>query len=104
MTNRNIKAILPVILVLLLTISAAIQIDAGRYYSDASTVTTDLYAQEIHKPDNKANQDTSKQTEQSTVLYQVMGVVLFIWIGLAFFLFRLDRRVAKLEKQVKLDK
>ena len=41
---------------------------------------------------------SAKQPEQpadaSVVLYQVMAVVLIVWIGLAVFLFRLDRRVA----------
>jgi CcmD family protein len=103
MTNRNLKATLPVILVLLIAISAAIHSDAVKHHYGDVLVTADLYAQEIQKTDNEVNQDTSKQAEKSTTLYQVMGVVLFIWIGLAFFLFRLDRRVAKLEKKVKLN-
>jgi CcmD family protein len=35
------------------------------------------------------------------ILCQVMGVVLIIWLGLALFLFMIDRRVARLEKKVK---
>lgn len=34
------------------------------------------------------------------VLYRVMGVVLFIWAGLAMYLFTIDRRVARIEKDM----
>jgi CcmD family protein len=34
-------------------------------------------------------------------LYQVMGVIMVAWLGLALFLFRLDRKLARLEKELK---
>ncbi len=34
-------------------------------------------------------------------LYKVMGVILIVWLGLAFLLFRLDRKIARLEKEIK---
>jgi CcmD family protein len=37
-------------------------------------------------------------------LYKVMGVILVAWFGLALFLFRLDRRIASLEKELKKSK
>ena len=35
---------------------------------------------------------------QQDKLYVVMAVVLLIWLGVAFYLFRTDRRIAHLEK------
>jgi hypothetical protein len=43
-------------------------------------------------------QPAEAPVDTAAVLYRVMGVILFIWFGLAAFLFSLDRRVAKLEK------
>lgn len=40
-------------------------------------------------------------TDTTTVLYRVMGVVMIVWIGLAVFLFRLDRRLTRLEHDVR---
>jgi CcmD family protein len=37
-------------------------------------------------------------------LYKVMGVILVAWLGLALFLFRLDRKLARLEKELKKSK
>ncbi len=34
-------------------------------------------------------------------LYLVAGVILFIWSGIALFLFMLDRKVSKLEGEIK---
>ncbi|MBN2158030.1 MAG: CcmD family protein [Spirochaetes bacterium] len=38
----------------------------------------------------------------SAVLYRVLGVVLIIWAGLAAYLFIIDRRVARIEKEIHL--
>jgi CcmD family protein len=45
--------------------------------------------------------DKEQPTVDSWVLYRVMGVVLIIWVGLSLFLFRLDRRVTSLEKDLR---
>lgn len=37
---------------------------------------------------------------QQEKLYVVLAVVLIIWLGLLFFLFRTDRRIARLEREV----
>ncbi|MDX1530339.1 MAG: CcmD family protein [Rhodothermales bacterium] len=37
---------------------------------------------------------------QQDKLYVVLAVVLLIWFGLLFFLFRTDRRLARLEREV----
>jgi CcmD family protein len=34
------------------------------------------------------------------VLYRVMAIVLVIWMGLALYLFRMDRKIVKLEKDL----
>ena len=59
-----------------------------------------LYAQEAVKPAGTLSPETDRPADTSTVLYQVTGVILIIWLGLAFFLFRIDRRVARLEKSM----
>lgn len=97
-------AVLPFILLLLITINAGIPAGLVKNQSITILANTGLHAQEIQNPGFKINQDKEKRPEQSPALYQVMGVVLFIWIGLACFLFRLDRRVSKLENQVKINK
>jgi CcmD family protein len=95
-------ALLSCIFLLLVTAGAGIPFNAGREQSITMLVNTDLHAQEIQKAGQDATLDTEKRPEPSTALYQVMGVVLIIWIGLAFFLFRIDRKVTKLENQVKI--
>lgn len=37
---------------------------------------------------------------QQEKLYVVLAVVLIIWLGLLFFLFRTDRRIARLEREI----
>ncbi len=37
---------------------------------------------------------------QQDKLYVVLGVVLIIWLGIVFYLFRTDRKIARLEAQV----
>lgn len=37
----------------------------------------------------------------SAVLYRVMGVVLIIWAGLAAYLFVIDRKVARIEQDIR---
>ncbi len=37
-------------------------------------------------------------------LYKVMGVILVAWFGLALFLLRLDRKIARMEKELKKSK
>jgi len=41
-----------------------------------------------------------RTAESSTVLYQVMAVVLVIWLGLGLFLFLIDRRITRLEQSM----
>ncbi len=102
MTLIKTRVILPFIVLLLFTAGAGIPADTAGGQSITMLAATDLHAQEIQKPDQTVSHDQEKKPEPSKTLYQVMGVVLIIWAGIAFFLFRLDRRVAKLENQVKI--
>ena len=47
----------------------------------------------VHEKDQPA--------DTSVVLYRVMGTLLVVWIGLAVFLFRIDRKLARLEKEAR---
>lgn len=38
---------------------------------------------------------------QSSQLYHVMGIVLLAWCGIALYLFFLDRRVSRLERELR---
>lgn len=40
-------------------------------------------------------------TAQSSQLYHVMGIVLLAWCGIALYLFFLDRRVSRLERELR---
>jgi CcmD family protein len=60
-----------------------------------------LYAQEEGKNDQSAQTRKDGAADRAAALYKVMAVVLIVWIGIALFLFRLDRRLAALEKNIK---
>jgi hypothetical protein len=61
-----------------------------------------LYAQEAAKPSAGLSPvtETDRSADASSVLYRVAGVILIIWLGLALFLYRIDRRVTKLERSI----
>ena len=59
-----------------------------------------LYAQEATKPAADTAAEPARHADTSSVLYQVAGVILIIWLGLAIFLYRIDRRVTRLEKRL----
>ena len=37
-------------------------------------------------------------------LYVVLGIALILWFGLGFYMFSLDKKVSKLEKQIATNK
>ena len=82
----------PPLLALLLTAPAAaaanranpVTLPAG----DAATIMDDA----------RTNRAAS---HRPTELFQVMAIVLFVWAGIALYLFILDRKVAKLERDVR---
>jgi CcmD family protein len=45
--------------------------------------------------------DKETPTDATFVLYRVMGVVLVVWIGLAVYLFSIDRKITRLQKEVR---
>jgi CcmD family protein len=55
----------------------------------------------ILNPAQAAISEKEMLADAAIVLYRVMGVVLVVWIGLAVFLLRIDRKVARLEKEVR---
>ncbi|OHD63762.1 MAG: hypothetical protein A2176_14600 [Spirochaetes bacterium RBG_13_51_14] len=69
---------------------------AGNVISDARG--NDPAPQQTGKSAPPEKEEPAADT--SKTLYRVTGVVLVIWTGLAIFLFRLDRKVSKLEKEI----
>jgi CcmD family protein len=67
---------------------------------NTSVSTMQLYAQKYQKPDTSVQSEKAQPSDASTDLYKVMCVILIVWIGLALFLFRLDRKIAGLEKEL----
>ena len=59
-----------------------------------------LYAEDEKTP-VKQNVPDLPQAESPRAIYIVMTTVLIIWIGLALFIFNLDRKVARIEKNLK---
>ncbi len=96
------KTILPFILALIIAPCSVHPGVTGKDDTMNRLFTAHLCAQELQKPDKSAVQEKEARQDTSTTLYQVMGIVLIIWAGLAFFLFRLDRKVARLEKNINI--
>jgi CcmD family protein len=69
-------------------------------FSHAPFVSASLNAQETAKPGADTAPVQDKPADAPGVLWQVMSVTMVIWLGLALFLYRIDRRVAKLEKSL----
>ncbi|HNW27469.1 MAG TPA: CcmD family protein [Spirochaetota bacterium] len=92
------------ILLLLLATGAAIPVEKAGDKSATLAAGQCLHAQDMHKNTPADPREAENKPEPSTTLYHVMGVVLFIWIGIAIFLFRLDRRVARLENRIPFKK
>jgi CcmD family protein len=59
-----------------------------------------LLAQETDASTRVTTPEMGRPAESSNVLYQVMAVILVIWLGLALYLFLIDRRVTRLEKSM----
>jgi CcmD family protein len=57
-------------------------------------------AQETQKTEPLTPVAPERPANAPGILYQVAGVILVIWLGLALFLFRIDRKVAKLERSL----
>ncbi len=94
------KGALPFFIVIFLVTINGFSGESGTDDSSSLLYTDKLYAQELVKSD-QITHDVEQKSENTATLHQVMAVVLVIWLGLALFLFRLDRKVARLEKQTK---
>lgn len=59
-----------------------------------------LFAQEAAEPMLISPPAPEQPADSPAVLYQVMGVILVVWLGLGLFLFLINRRVTRLEKNL----
>ena len=57
-----------------------------------------LHAQEYGKPDKPSQPEHTFSDSRQGVLYTVTAVILIVWFGLAFFLYRLDRKITRMER------
>jgi CcmD family protein len=99
--KKTIRILLFVIFLCFATVWESLS--AGRPAGSCCSIalpSISLYAQEAVKPAGALSPETDRPADTSSVLYQVTGVILIIWLGLAFFLYRIDRRVARLEKSM----
>lgn len=97
----RIKKILLAALVAYLSLHAVSSLcekTTGNYPSGLS-ISGDLVAQESKAPVAQSSKETN-MAESPGAIYIVMSVVLIIWIGLALFIFSLDRKVAAIEKNL----
>ena len=97
-------AVLTLLLVLLVYAAAPAPSAAGSGTSGARIADSATNVQETQKAGRDADGQEEKIPDASTTLYRVMGVVLFIWLGIGALLFKLDRRVARLEKKTTVNK
>jgi len=71
--------------------------------TEAATITgisdMQLHAQ-TQKPDAPVQSEKARPADASADLYKVLCIILVVWIGLALFLFRLDRKISGLEKEL----
>ncbi len=84
------------LIVILLTIAAPALLPAAPEPAGPAAYAAGASALDTAPAQSQQSGDTA------AVLYRVMGVVLLVWTGLAVFLFRIDRRVAALEKDMRL--
>ena len=80
------------------------QISNNNIHIDKGPGIPVLYAQDKSKESNdKKNSSVEKKAgpaEDKGMLIKVMLVVLVVWFGVAFFLFKIDRRISKLESEL----
>ncbi len=82
----------------LLVISLCTVPFAGQFQSAAAFAQ----AQTGQQADLKTAQpEKEAPADAGVVLYRVMGVVLVVWIGLAVYLFTIDRKLTRLQKEAR---
>ena len=72
----------------------------SRSYGSIDMPGTFLSARDMISPAPVAPADKDRHAESSIVPYQVMGITLVIWLGLSVYLFLIDRKVTRLEKNI----
>ncbi len=108
---KNKKAILVIFLVTItafvLPISNEFRSNKGYKTALTRSCLSVVYAKnkEAVKADQADQKEIKKikgkdESENKGMLTKVMIVVMIIWFGLAFYLFRLDRKISKLEKEI----
>lgn len=100
MRLNKTSTLLSIIATLFMLTADAIPGTSGFDHRRFLPLSSRAFAGEIQKPEEKIPSDKEITPGSPATLYQVMGVVLFIWIGLALFLFRLDRKVSAMEKHI----
>ncbi len=58
------------------------------------------HAQEYRNQGRPAQPVQNQEDDRQTVLYTVAAVILVVWVGIALFLWRLDRKITRLEKNL----
>jgi CcmD family protein len=58
------------------------------------------YAQEYRNQGRPAQPIQKQADDRRTVLYTVAAVILVVWVGIALFLWRLDKKITRLEKNL----
>jgi CcmD family protein len=88
---------------LVINFPAGAQVTDGKtgVYAQADTARPHAGAVSLRVTPVQTQEKIEDPAAPSIVLYQVMGVVLAVWLGLAAFLFRLDRKVAGLEREIR---
>lgn len=86
----------------LLTISLSAAPFAGHAQSQANTGIAFAQVQTVQQANlNAAQPEKEAPADAGVVLYRVMGVVLIVWIGLAVYLFSIDRKLSGIEKDLR---
>jgi len=88
-------------LILILTFSSLpVQIQ-GPGFTDTAFLTSQPVAMAQEKspgPEKTTTQDLHQ--EERSVLYTVMIVVLIIWAGISLYLYRIDKKISRIEKDM----
>jgi len=98
MSIRNLSFLTAV----LLAISLSIAPFAGHAQQQNNAGAAIAQAQTGQQANLNASQpEKEAPADAAIILYRVMGVVLVVWIGLAIYLFTIDRKLTRLEKEAR---
>jgi len=96
------KLSLTVILSLMINIYPLISINNSMKKSNDHVIVESSHHVMLFADDGKngVTDNGVNASNREDVLIKVMLVVLFVWLGLAAYLFRMDRKIVKLEKEI----